>query len=47
MFYNFSVFDKPSVDFIHDDTALPKHFMQYPSQSQCMTLRSRSETLNF
>ena len=47
MFYNFSFFDKPSVDFIHDDTALSKHFTQYPSQSQCMILRSSSEILNF
>ena len=37
-------FDKPSVHFILDETALSKHFTQYPSQSQCMTLRSRSET---
>ena len=47
MFYIFSFFEMPSVDFIHDDTALSKHFMQYPSQSQWMTLRSSSETLNF
>ena len=42
-------FAKPSMDFIQlwrDDRAMLK-FYAVPSQSQCMTLRSRSQTLNF
>ena len=42
-------FAKPSMDFIQlwrDDRALSK-ILCIPSQSQCMTLRSRSQTLNF
>ena len=46
MFYNFSFFAKPSMDFIQlrrDDRACLK-FYAVPTQSQCMTLRSRSQT---
>ena len=43
-------FAKSSVDFIqlwHDAIEPCLKFYAVPSQSQCMTLRSRSQTLNF